>query len=98
MIRMADDPSEHHPGGRPYVVALIALLALTGLSFALHFASLGALGPAAAIAIASAKVLVVAVVFMHLNRARAATRLIGLVTALFVAILCLGVLADVGLR
>ncbi|HKE16993.1 MAG TPA: cytochrome C oxidase subunit IV family protein [Kofleriaceae bacterium] len=93
--------SEHgteHPGGRPYVAALVALLGLTGLSFGLHFAGLGALGPAAALAIAAAKVLVVATVFMHLRQARAATRLIGLVTVLFVTILCLGILADVALR
>jgi caa(3)-type oxidase subunit IV len=95
------EPSENRteqPGGRPYVVALVALLALTGLSFGLHFAGLGALGPAAALGIAAAKVLVVATVFMHLRHAHTATRLVGLVTALYVAILCLGILADVGLR
>ncbi len=94
----AAETSSAHPGGVPYVIALVALLLLTGLSYALSFAGLGSLGPPVALAIASAKVLVVASVFMHLRHGHTATRLVGVVTALFVAILCLGILADVGLR
>jgi caa(3)-type oxidase subunit IV len=85
-------------GGGRYLVALAVLLALTGLSFGLASAGLGAAGPAVAFGIAGIKVVVVAVVFMHLREAAFATRMVGVVIALFIAFLCLGVVADVAFR
>jgi cytochrome c oxidase subunit IV len=81
-----------------YVVALVALLVLTGVSFGLHYVELGALGPVIALVIAAIKVLVVGYYFMHLREAMFATRLVGLVTILFIALLCLGIYGDVGFR
>lgn len=87
-----------HTSGRPYIAALLVLLALTAVSFALSRAGLGAAGPPVALAIAAVKVLVVGAVFMHLREALFATRMVGVATILFVGLLCLGVLADVGFR
>lgn len=84
--------------GRPYVVAWLGLLALTGASFGSSFLPLGALSPVVAFAIALAKALVVVVVFMHLDKSSFATQMIALVNFLFVVLICLGVLADVALR
>lgn len=84
--------------GGAYVIALVVLLGFTGLSLGLHFVHLGVFNTVAAFSIASVKVLVVAFVFMHLAEAMFATRLIGLVTVLFIAILCLGIVADVAYR
>jgi cytochrome c oxidase subunit IV len=89
---------KHTGGGGKYVGALLALLVLTGLSFGLSFAPLGAAGPPVALGIAGVKVLLVAAVFMHLREAVFATRFVGVVTVLFIALLCLGVVADVGFR
>ena len=85
--------------GRPYVFALAGLLALTALSFGLHFAPLGGtLGAVAALAIAAMKVTIVALVFMELRDASTPTRTIALVTVGFVTLLCLGIIGDVGFR
>lgn len=88
----------HPRSGAPYVYALIALLCLTGLSLGLHFAELGAAGPAAALAIAAIKVCIVAIVFMELRESMAATRTLAIVAAAFVVLLCLGLYGDVGFR
>jgi caa(3)-type oxidase subunit IV len=97
--------SERHPdqpepaSGRPYVLALLGLLAFTALSFGLHFAPLGGgLGAAVALAIAGAKVAIVGLVFMELRESLAATRMVALVSVGFVALLCLGILGDVAFR
>jgi caa(3)-type oxidase subunit IV len=94
---MTHEPT-HKGGGGRYVGALLALLVLTGLSFALSYAPLGAAGPPIALSIAGIKVLIVGAVFMHLREAVFATRFVGVVTVLFIALLCLGVVADVGFR
>ena len=85
--------------GTPLVIAALALLGLTALSFALaSLASLGAAGPPVALAIASVKVVVVAAVFMELRHAGPSVKLAALVTISFVFILCIGVVADVAFR
>ncbi|HLU65725.1 MAG TPA: cytochrome C oxidase subunit IV family protein [Kofleriaceae bacterium] len=84
--------------GFHYVIALVALLLLTGLSFGLSFLDLGALGTPLALSIAGVKVLIVGSIFMHLREAVFATRLVGLVTIIFIALLCLGIIADVAFR
>jgi len=85
--------------GRAYILALVALLLFTGLSFGMHFVPLGgAAGALIALAIAGAKVSIVGIVFMELRESLAATRMIALVTIGFVALLCLGIAGDVGFR
>ena len=80
------------------LVALLALLALTATSWGLSRVALGAAGPAIALSIAAVKALIVAVAFMHLRHAGTATRVAAVVTILFIALLCLGIVADVAVR
>lgn len=89
---------EHAGSGAKYVFTLIALLCLTGLTFGLHYVTVGELGMAVALAIAAAKVAIVALVFMELRESMVATRAVAVVAVVFVVLLCLGVFADVGFR
>jgi caa(3)-type oxidase subunit IV len=85
--------------GLKYVIAVVALLVLTALSFALHYASLGGVvGTTLALVIAAVKVGIVALVFMELRDSLPATRLVAAVSVAFVALLCLGIIGDVALR
>ncbi len=84
--------------GRPYVLAWLALVALTAASFGTSYLPLGDWSPAVAFSIAFGKALVVALVFMHLRHSLFATRMIALVNLLFIALICLGILADVAMR
>lgn len=95
-----DVVSEHeHPrSGARFVVALVALMALTLLSFGMHYIRLGTLGTVIALTIAGIKVVVVGLIFMELRESLAATRLIPVVTILFVILLCLGIVGDVAFR
>ncbi len=81
-----------------YVLALIALLVLTAASFGLSRVSLGAAGTPIALAIAGVKVAIVGLVFMELLGSLAATRTIAVITILFIALLCLGILGDTAFR
>lgn len=93
------DLREHPSSGLKYVVALIALLVLTALTFGLHFAPLGGtLGSVATFSIASIKVAIVGLIFMELRESMAATRLIAAVSVVFVVLLCLGIIGDVVFR
>lgn len=94
------DEAEHTQAstGVPYVLALVGLLALTGLSFGLHYVPLGQLGALIALSIAAAKITIVGVIFMELRESMAATRMIALVSVAFVALLCLGIAGDVAFR
>jgi cytochrome c oxidase subunit 4 len=94
------DEAEHTQAstGVPYVLALVGLLVLTGLSFGLHYVPLGSFGGLVALAIATAKIAIVGVVFMELRESMAATRMIALVSVGFVALLCLGIVGDVAFR
>lgn len=91
------DERAHDTGAR-YVLALIGLLCLTGLSFALHFVELGAAGTLVALLIAGCKVVIVGLVFMELLESMVATRMVAVICLLFVALLCLGILGDVEFR
>ena len=100
MDEQAESNRSHHAdSGAKYVFALVALLALTALSFGLHFASLGTVtGTTIALTIAAVKVGIVVVVFMELRASLPATRLVAAVSLAFVALLCLGVIGDVAMR
>ena len=95
---MAD---RHHSRGtrrdtRPWL-ALAALLILQYASFGLHY--IGFAGyTIVAIAIAGVMVIVSAIVFMDLRAAVPATRLVAVLSVLFLVLLCLGVAGDVALR
>lgn len=92
------ETTAHPSSGMKYVLALVALLVLTGVSFGLAYVPLGAAGPVVALAIAAVKVIIVGLIFMELLTSLAATRLIPVVTVLFVILLCLGIVGDVGFR
>lgn len=91
--------NESNSSGRPLVLALVSLLALTGLTFGLHFAPLGGpLGITVALVIAATKVSIVGAVFMELRGSTGALRVVVGVSIGFVALLCLGVMGDIALR
>jgi cytochrome c oxidase subunit 4 len=78
--------------------AAIALLVLTVISWGLAHVALGHAAVPVALAIAAVKASVVAIAFMEISHAHVAARIVGIVTLSFIAILCLGLVADVGLR
>jgi cytochrome c oxidase subunit IV len=80
------------------IKALVGLLALTALTFGLHFVHMGRASIIVALVIASAKVTVVGLVFMELRSSLAATRAVAIVAVVFVALLCLGMTGDVAFR
>lgn len=85
-------------GGRAYVYTWLGLVGLTGLSLALSLVGLGVFAPIVALAIASVKALAVAAIFMHLLRAPFVLQMIAVASVLFVALIVLGILADVAFR
>ena len=83
----------------PYLIALAALLALTGLTFGVHFAHLAQpWGLVVALAIAATKIAIVGSVFMELRGARGSVLVAASVSVGFVALVCLGILGDVAFR
>ncbi len=86
----------HAPeSGRPYVLAWLALLVLTGLSFGAHYLELGVLTTAVALAFASAKAIIVALVFMHLRQESVSVRTVAALNVAWVALICAGIALDV---
>ena len=83
---------------RAYFLVWSGMLVLTGLTFALSFARLGSLDIVAALSIASIKAALVAAFFMHLYERPGATRLVPLVSCLFVVLLVALTVADVMTR
>lgn len=84
--------------GIPYIAALVALLALTGLSFGLSYVDTGSFAALIALSIAAIKATIVALIFMHLLEASFVTRMVVMINVLWVALICLGIAADVGFR
>ena len=84
--------------GRPLVVTLAALLALTLISWAISHLDLGAASTLVALAIAATKAGIVLHAFMELPLASTPARIIVIVTLSFIALLCAGTVADVDLR
>lgn len=85
-------------GGMSYVLAWLALLALTAASFGSTYLPLGALGPPVALTIASVKAAIVLLIFMHLAEAGAVVRTVILTALVFIVLLVAGVVADVAAR
>lgn len=90
--------SGHETQGRTYIIAWVGLLALTAASFGFSGISSGAWGSVLALGIAGVKALVVVVIFMHLLESVFATKMVVLITFLWIALLCLGMVADVAYR
>ncbi len=90
--------SREHPTGRPLVITLVALLVLTAISWGLSNVALGWLSTAVALAIAAVKAGFVLYWFMELPFASTSARIVVLVTVSFIALLCAGAVADLGLR
>jgi cytochrome c oxidase subunit IV len=84
--------------GRALIKALVVLSLLTAASWGLAHAPLGPLHGAVALAIAVLKASVVALVFMEVGHAPVPARTVGLVTLLFIVLLCAGVVADATTR
>jgi caa(3)-type oxidase subunit IV len=87
-----------HIGGFAIVMSWIALVLLTALSWAASVVDAGRVDAVIAIGIASIKGVVVVFVFMHLLESRFATRMVALVSVLFIVILVLGIVGDVSQR
>ncbi|HET6611892.1 MAG TPA: cytochrome C oxidase subunit IV family protein [Kofleriaceae bacterium] len=87
-----------HSGGAAYVVAWIALVVLTITTYLVSFAHMGTLSLVVALIIASIKASFVVVIFMHMRDTRAAPRFAAFAAFLFIALICLGVAADVAAR
>jgi cytochrome c oxidase subunit 4 len=83
------------PSGLALILTFLALLVLAGASWAA--AALGT-GTAVALSIAALKAALIALIFMELTRAHSTDRVIALVAALFVILLCVGSIADVAFR
>jgi caa(3)-type oxidase subunit IV len=80
---------------RSLILTFVALLVLAGVSWIA--ADLGT-GTAVALTIASAKALLIALVFMELARATAVDRIAAIIAVLFIVFLCVGALADISFR
>jgi cytochrome c oxidase subunit 4 len=85
----------HTASGKRYIYAWGALLVLTALSFGADQLHLGALSTSIALGVALLKALIVLVVFMHLDREPFPIRFVAALNLAWVALLCLGVAADV---
>ena len=94
VLRAAPEPASR--GGR-YVVAWLALLVLTGLSYGADQLHLGSLTTAIALGVALVKASIVFIVFMHLDREPFPIRFVAGLNVAWVLMLCLGIAADVAL-
>jgi cytochrome c oxidase subunit 4 len=84
--------------GRPLVLALLALLVLTAISWGVAHLPLGRAAIPIALAIAAIKAAVVAYWFMELPLASTPAKIVAMVTLVFIALLCAGTVGDLGLR
>jgi cytochrome c oxidase subunit 4 len=91
----AVDEKPTHPSATRYVAGWLALVVLTGVTFALSTVEMGGWSLALALVIAVTKGSIVALFFMHLWDHRGASRLVLVTAVLFVAVLSSLVVADV---
>lgn len=91
--------SEHEHSIGFYVVILLALLILTGLTVAAAFVNLHAWNPVVALAIASIKAVLVVLFFMHVKGASEKMTKVVIFSGIFFLLLLLGLtMADYGTR
>ncbi len=87
-----------HVTARGYLLTWVALLALTTGTFFASRAPVGGWDVVIALGFATAKSLLVLLVFMHLIEQRFSTRFIMAVAVVYVTLLVVGVVADVATR
>ena len=90
--------AEHHHSAIPYVLVWIALLFFTALTYFTGTHHIGKWALPLALAIATTKSALVAVIFMHLRESSGATRLVFITALVFVGLLLTFTLADVATR
>jgi cytochrome c oxidase subunit 4 len=83
---------------RPLVVTFVALILLTAISYGVSHFSFGWGSTAIALLIAAVKAGLVLYAFMELPMASTPARIVVLVTLSFIALLCAGVIGDIGVR
>jgi cytochrome c oxidase subunit IV len=84
--------------GAPYLIVWAALLALTGISYAVSQADLGSIAFFIAMIIASTKATMVALIFMHLKGERFTPKLVLGVALSFIALMISLMIGDVKTR
>lgn len=89
---------EHPHSAVPYLVVWIALLFFTALTYITGTMHLGKWALPIALAIASIKSALVALIFMHLRESSGATRLVFVTALIFMALLMFFTVADVATR
>jgi cytochrome c oxidase subunit 4 len=93
------EPSDPHgPGALGYVVVWIALVVLATVTLFASRAVTGGWGLVIALAIATAKAMLVVAFFMHLAGGKPIHRIVFAIAIAFLVLLVIGVLADVGTR
>jgi cytochrome c oxidase subunit 4 len=90
--------ADREPGALGYVAVWIALVVLATVTLVLSRAVTGGWGLVVALAIATAKAVLVVAFFMHLASSRPIHRIVFAVAIAFLVLLVIGVLADVGTR
>lgn len=80
------------------VIAILALLALTGLTWWLSYVPTGAWETPISLGIAAVKVSIVGLFFMDLAETRGVLRLVAVVAPLFITVMILLMLGDVMFR
>lgn len=90
--------SEKHISARSYFFTWLALLILTTLTLVLSFAHLGQAEVVVALLIATAKGVLIALIFMHLLEHRFINAFVLILMVLYVALLTVFMITDVTLR
>jgi len=90
--------SEHVDSVKTYVLVFVALIALTIITTAVAFVNLGPFSVVAALTIATGKMLLVALFFMHLRHSTPLTRLVVLGGLVWLGILLVLTFADFATR
>lgn len=98
MASEQEQPIHHAHSAIPYVVVWILLLVLTAATYVTGTMHLGKWAIFIALAIATTKSSLVAVIFMHLRESGAATRLVFITSLVFVALLLILTVSDVATR
>jgi cytochrome c oxidase subunit 4 len=95
----SEDSSEHYaPTAAGYVAVWVVLVVLATVTLFASRAVTGGWGLVVAFAIAAAKAALVVAFFMHLAGGRPIFRIVFVIAMAFLALLVLGILADVGTR
>ena len=90
--------SEHADNVKAYVLVFLCLIALTIITTAVAFVDLGPFSVVAALVIATGKMLLVSLFFMHLRHSTQLTRVVVLGGLVWLGILLVLTFADYGTR